>query len=81
MELETIGRVTMSDRGLEVCRKVNDIDGRKRAFLDYSASELFDREGMRVKVLTANTTSYLPSQSCSIEIFLLGTYLCIGAPR
>ena len=34
MELEAVGRITMRDLRLEVCGKIDDIDGSKGAFLD-----------------------------------------------
>ena len=34
MELETVGRVSMSDLGLEICWEIDDIDRSERAFLD-----------------------------------------------
>lgn len=34
MELETVGRITVRDLRLEVCGKIDDIDGSKGTFLD-----------------------------------------------
>lgn len=38
MKLEAIGRVSMGDLGLEICRQVDDVDGSKGAFLHTNAT-------------------------------------------
>lgn len=45
MNLEAVGRVAMCHLGLEVCRKINDVDGAKRAFLGTNSTA--DAEALR----------------------------------